>query len=255
MHTSITGEHNTINESATVREKWNLAKQGALTISPLCIAVVPWGLLAGSFAIDIGLNPLQSQALSAIVFAGSAQLVATGLLQAGAGLMTILITTLFIASRHLLYSITMRDKISSLPWLWRLGLGFLLTDELFAVCGHIHPRQFNRWYALGAGLWFYLCWNLASFAGIVAGKFIPNLDSLGLDFAIAATFIAIIVPTVKNSSVLITIITAMILSVVLQMCSVDGGLMLASLAAMLAGYASEKLFGKPNKTIQAGENT
>ncbi|WP_064608029.1 AzlC family ABC transporter permease [Photobacterium sp. J15] len=232
--------------------KFKLFRQGALAVTPLCVAVIPWGLLAGSFAVDIGLDIFQSQALSAIVFAGSAQLVATGLINAGAGLATILLTTLFITSRHLLYGLTMRNTISPLPLRWRLGLGFLLTDELFAVCGHHSPKTFNRWYALGAGLWFYICWNLASFAGIVAGKFIPNLDSLGLDFAIAATFIAIVIPTIKNIAVLISILVAMVLSVTLQAFEVEGGLMIASLAAMIAGYSYDKMFGKQQR--ETGEN-
>ncbi len=225
----------------TAQEKRTLFRQGAIAVTPLCIAVIPWGLLAGSFAIDIGLDLFASQALSAIVFAGSAQLVATGLLKVGAGLGTILLTTLFITSRHLLYSVTMRDKISPLPLRWRLGLGFLLTDELFALCGHQSKKSFNRWYALGTGLWFYICWNIATFAGIVAGKFIPNLDTIGLDFAVAATFIAIVIPTIKKLSVLVTVFVAMILSVVLQYFDIDGGLMIASLIAMFCGYSIDTI--------------
>ncbi|MEJ2764754.1 AzlC family ABC transporter permease [Photobacterium sp. MCCC 1A19761] len=224
-----------------------------MAVTPLCIAVIPWGLLAGSFAIEIGLDPFQSQALSAIVFAGSAQLVATGLLKVGAGLATLLMTTLIITSRHLLYSISMRNKISPLSLKWRLGLGFLLTDELFALCGHQSPKQFNRWYALGAGLWFYLCWNLASFAGIVAGKFIPNLDTLGLDFAIAATFIALVVPAIKNTSVLVSVMVAMIASVLCQAYQIEGGLMLASLSAMVAGYGYDRFRKSPVPQQPTGE--
>ena len=210
--------------------------KGALAVTPLCIAVIPWGLLAGSFAIEIGLLPIEGQALSAIVFAGSAQLVALGLLKAGAGVATILLTTLFITSRHLLYSISMRQHISSLPLRWRLSLGFLLTDELFAICGHQKKHEFNRWFALGVGFWFYLCWNLATLAGIIAGKYIPNLDQLGLEFAIAATFIAIVVPTIQRLSVLLTVITAIVLSVLCSWAQIEGGLIIASLGAMTCGY-------------------
>lgn len=218
--------------------------QGALAISPLCLAVIPWGLLAGSFAIDIGLGIFQSQALSLIVFAGSAQLVASGLIHAGAGLVTILLTTFVITSRHFLYGLTMRNTVSTLPLRWRLCLGFLLTDELFAVCGHQSEKIFNRWYALGAGLWFYLCWNLSTLAGILAGKFIPNLDSLGLDFAIAATFIAIVIPMIKESSVLISILTSLILSVGCQAFHIEGGLMIAGITGMVTGYLYDKAFIK-----------
>ncbi len=211
---------------------------------PLSIAVLPWGLLAGSFAIDSGLHPFEGQALSAILFAGSAQLVAMGMIKAGAGLTTMLLTTFFITSRHFLYSVSMRSKVAPLPLRWRLSLGFLLTDELFALVGHQSEKQFDRWYALGAGLSFYLFWNLATFAGILAGSFLPQLNELGLEFAVAATFIAIVVPGIKNLPVLLSVVTALQLSVALHFFKVEGALMIASIGAMATGYLAEELGGK-----------
>lgn len=224
--------------------------QGTIAMLPLSVAVLPWGLLAGSFAIEAGLNPFESQALSAILFAGSAQLVATGMIKAGAGLMTMLITTFFITSRHFLYSVSMRSKISPLPIRWRLILGFLLTDELFALCGQQSDKQFNRWYALGAGLSFYLIWNLATLVGIVAGSYIPSLNTIGLDFAVAATFIAIVIPNVKSIPIFISVITALVLSVVLTTFNVNGSLMYASIGAMLTGYVTELACAKKTDNSQ-----
>ncbi|WP_165313509.1 AzlC family ABC transporter permease [Vibrio ziniensis] len=226
--------------------------QGTVAMLPLSVAVLPWGLLAGSFAIEAGLNPLESQALSAILFAGSAQLVATGMIKAGAGLMTMMITTFFITSRHFLYSVSMRAKISPLPTRWRIILGFLLTDELFALCGQQSEKQFNHWYALGAGLSFYLIWNLATLVGIVAGSYIPSLSSIGLDFAVAATFIAIVVPNVKSIPILVSVITALVLSVALTMLNVNGSLMYASIGAMLTGYFGELALAK--RTVRNKES-
>ncbi len=210
---------------------------------PLSIAVIPWGLLAGSFAIEAGLTSWESQALSAILFAGSAQLVATGMLKAGASLATMLLATFFITSRHLLYSVSMRSKISPLPLKWRLTLGFLLTDELFAICGQQSDKQFVRWYALGAGLSFYLCWNLATLVGIVAGSYIPAMNELGLEFAVAATFIAIVIPNIKSSPVLISVLVALVLSVLSSHLGIESGLMIASVGGMVAGYLAETLKG------------
>jgi predicted branched-subunit amino acid permease len=85
--------------------------------------------------------------LSAIVFAGAAQLVAIGMLKGGANLFSILLTTLLLTSQHLLYGLSMRPVLSGQRW--RLGLGFLLTDEFFALTSHHDQQQFNRWYALG----------------------------------------------------------------------------------------------------------
>lgn len=220
--------------------------QGTIAMLPLSIAVLPWGLLAGSFAIDSGLSPIEGQALSAILFAGSAQLVAMGMIKAGAGLVTMLLTTFFITSRHFLYSVSMRGKISPLPLKWRLSLGFLLTDELFAIVGHHCDKQFNRWYALGAGLSFYLVWNLATLTGIVAGSLIPELNEIGLEFAVAATFIAIVVPTIKNLAVLTSVVVALITSVTLTYYQIEGSLMIASLMSMLSGYFVEQ-FKEPRQ--------
>lgn len=220
-----------------------LFMQGTLAMVPLSIAVIPWGLLAGSFAIEAGLTVWESQALSAILFAGSAQLVATGMLKAGASLATMLLATFFITSRHLLYSVSMRSKVSPLPLKWRLALGFLLTDELFAICGQQSDKQFNRWYALGAGLSFYLCWNLATLVGIVAGSYIPAMNELGLEFAVAATFIAIVIPNVKNAPILIAVLVSLTLSVLCSYLNIESGLMIASIGGMLAGYVAETLKG------------
>ncbi len=211
--------------------------KGAVIILPLSIAVIPWGILAGSLAVEAGLFDLQAQAVSAIIFAGSVQLVGMGLIKAGASLTTLLVTTLFLTSRHLLYSATMRTRISHLPVHQRLILGFLLTDELFAVCSHQTRKQFNFWYAFGAGFSFYFIWQLASLSGILLGQNIPNLDQYGLDFAVAATFIAIVLPTIKKLSVLVTVVIALILSVVFSVLEIEGGIIYSSLIAMSIGYA------------------
>lgn len=223
--------------------KRSLFFKGALAITPLSIAIIPWGLLAGSYAIDSGLSPFESQALSTIIFAGAAQLVATGMIKAGASILTMLITTFFITARHFLYSVSMRQSISPLPKRWRYLLGFLLTDELFAIIGNQDKKQFEPWYAFGAGFSFYLVWNVASLTGILLGNSIPELSSIGLDFAIVATFIAIIIPTIKNLPIAVTVMVALALSVLSSVFKIEGGLIIASVGAMICGFITEKVTG------------
>lgn len=214
-------------------------RKGFIAGMPLSIAVIPWGILAGSYAIDAGLNVYQAQAMSGILFAGSAQLVAAGMFKAGIGLGTMLLTTLFITSRHFLYSISMRDKISHLPARWRLLLGFWLTDELFAICNGQSQQEFNRWYAAGVGGGFYLIWNIASFVGIIAGSQIPSLNEIGLDFAVASTFIALVFPLIKTLPVVVCVLVSLVSSVFLTVNQVEGALMIASISGMVAGFISE----------------
>jgi len=227
-------------ENAPTGSNFHLFWQGVVATLPLSVAVIPWGILAGSFAIDVGLSALESQAMSAIVFAGAAQLVALGMIKAGIGLTSILLTTLLITSRHLLYSMALRKDVSPLPLKWRLSLGFLLTDELFAIVSANKKHHFNRWYALGGGLGFYVFWNIATLFGIIAGKTIPNMEQWGLEFAIAATFIALVIPMIKAMCVLISLVSSVVCSVL----ALEVGLLISALLGMAGGVLYAKVTGE-----------
>ena len=71
--------------------------------------------------------------------------------------------------------------------------------------------------------------------GIVAAGSAGDLDGYGLDFSIAATFIAIVVPLVRSLPVLACVLTALLLSIVLHHFQTPGALVIATVAAMLAG--------------------
>ncbi|WP_187265442.1 AzlC family ABC transporter permease [Reinekea thalattae] len=220
------------------RRRWF---KGAAAAMPLSIAVIPWGVIAGSYAVDAGLNIIQAQMMSAVLFAGSAQLVAAEMFKNQTAMIAMLLAVLIITTRHFLYSLAMRDRLSRLPTRWRLLLGFLLTDELFSVCGSQKPEAFDRWYAFGVGASFYLVWNLASSVGIFLGSRFTGLDQLGLDFAVAATFIAIVVPSIKSSPIVACVLTALVLSMLLHWFGVPSALLISALVAMLVGYLTETL--------------
>jgi len=217
--------------------------KGSIACLPLSLAVAPWGLLAGSMAIEANLTPLESQGLSAIVFAGAAQLVAIGMLKGGANLFSILLTTLLLTSQHLLYGLSMRQVLSELPTRWRVTLGFLLTDEFFALVSQHDRQQFNRWYAFGVGFTFYLAWNLFTLVGIILGQSIPHLDQLGLDFSIAATFVALIAPTVRNLPTVVCVAVALFCSVLFSYWHWETALVAAGLLGMAAGFICQKFSG------------
>ncbi|MDR0806800.1 MAG: AzlC family ABC transporter permease [Enterobacteriaceae bacterium] len=242
--------------------RWLSFIKGCAAILPLSLAVLPWGILAGSMAIEIGITPAQGLGLSAIIFAGATQLATMGMIKAGAGVMAIVISAFFISSQHLLYSLTLRDRIAPLPLRWRLILGFLLTDELFALVGKLgigkaetgkqNTTEFDRWYALGAGLFFYFFWLASTLAGILAASQIDDLSSYGLDFSIAATFIVIVVPLIKNIPVFVCVATTLILSVLLSYFHIPSSLIISGVIAMAAGLITSLFI--ENKTKNRAED-
>lgn len=208
---------------------------GTRLILPLTIAVVPWGILVGAYGMESGLSALHTQLLSLSVFAGASQLVAIGMLESGASMVSILLTTLLITSRHFLYGLALRQDIQGLPVHWRAALGFLLTDELF-VFRRTQQQRFCRWLLIGAGFSFYLGWNLATLAGILAGQYLPDLTALGLDFAVVAIFIALLVPILDNRSAWVCVLASAFMAVLTHLFQLPGGLLLSMLTGMGCGY-------------------
>src|SRR5262245_59832649 len=100
---------------------------------PMVVGVVPFGIIYGTLASAAGVSLWKAIGMSLLVYAGSAQFIAISLLGAGAGAVVILLTTLIVNLRHVLYSATLQPYVTHLPQRWRLPLAFLLTDETFAV--------------------------------------------------------------------------------------------------------------------------
>lgn len=223
-----------------------MVQQGFIAMLPLNLAVLPWGILCGSLAIQRGFSVLEAILMPALIFAGAVQLVVIELINNNVPLATILFTAFIISSRHFLYGLALRDKLKHLPFRWRGSLGFLLTDELFALSGDRKSLQskLKLIYALSAGGSFYLCWLLWNIIGITAGSYLPDLTSLGLDFAIAVTFIALVIPTITTLPALVTVVVAGLLSVLLELAQWELGLVIASLIAMFCGYCTDKYQAK-----------
>ena len=221
-------------------------KKGAIDMLPLSLAVLPWGVLFGSLAVQRGFSWLEAQLFSAVIFGGAVQIVTVELIADQASLLTVLFSAFVISSRHFLYGLTLRERLSPKPLRWRLGLGFLLTDELFALSGdrRAYQNKFRLYYALGAGGSFYLAWNLWTFIGIVAGASLPDLTELGLDFAIAATFIALVVPEIKSLATLVSVLVAAISAVAFSLWQFELGLVCAAVVAMFAGYFTDIIWGR-----------
>jgi 4-azaleucine resistance transporter AzlC len=218
--------------------KRRVVLKATIDMLPFSLAVLPWGLLVGSLAIQRGFTPLEAQLTSTLVFSGAAQLVAIELISENASLLTLMLTTFIISSRHFLYGLSMRDRLKTLPTIQRLVAGYTLTDQSFVL--NNHAKSFSSplhiTYGLAAAVSFGIAWNIWTFIGIVAGSYLPDLTNIGLDFAIAVTFIALVIPGIKTRSTVVAVVVAGVLSVVLELAQFNLALITAGLSGMAAGY-------------------
>lgn len=77
--------------------------------------------------------------------------------------------------------------------------------------------------------------------GIFAGTWLPDLTQLGLDFAIAATFIALVVPEIKSKSILICVMISALSSIVLSIYGQELALITAAIIGMVSGFWAQQL--------------
>ena len=225
---------------ANNHSKWRDLINGAVHMTPLNLAVIPWGILAGSLAVETGLTFWQSVAMSAMLFAGAAQLVTLGLLTSGAGFITIIISVFFITSQHLLYGLTLRPQVKSFSTRQRMMIGFILTDELFAISA-ANKQKLTFSYLFGAGFSFYLVWVFVSLCGILMANYVTDLSSLHLDFSVVATLLAIVVPLTKKISTICGVITALVLSIIFSWLAINSAIVLAGLAGMCVSVFTARI--------------
>jgi 4-azaleucine resistance transporter AzlC len=242
---------------------------GARDTIPMLVGAAPFGLIFGTLASAGPLAVWQGQAMSLAVFAGSSQFIALGLAAGHAGLAVIWLTTLIVNLRHMLYAATLLPHLKHLPAGWRWLLGFLLTDEAFAVMAGHYARamkegadtRLSHWYYLGSGLSMYLNWQAWTLAGLVFGAAFPRLSDLGLDYAMAATFIAIVTPQCASRPHLGAAVTAGALALVLAGLPYKLGLLAAVAGGVVVGMAltrwmkgeEGKASGYPKAQRESGE--
>lgn len=175
---------------------------GAKATIPMIIGAIPFGIIFGTLAEPSGLSALGAAAMSLIVFAGSSQFIALGLMAAGASIPVIIATTFVVNLRHLLYAANMVPNVQQLPQRWRALMAFGLTDETFAAVSNRYlqssDHRLAHWYYLGSFLAMYSNWQVCTWVGIGLGELFPDMTKWGLDFAMSATFIGIIAPALKD---------------------------------------------------------
>jgi 4-azaleucine resistance transporter AzlC len=217
---------------------------GARTTFPLLLGAFPFGLIYGALALNSGLSKTAAMAMSALVFAGSAQFVAVGLVAAGAPLLIIFLTTFIVNLRHMLYSATLLPQLKDLPQRWRIPLAFWLTDETFAVTVHRYREDdgspFRHWFQLGSSIAMYLNWQFWCLAGLILGDRIPDASSWGLDVAMPIAFIGMTIPFIKSRPMVVCVLTAGVASLLTAGLPYKLGIVLSAFAGILAGLASER---------------
>lgn len=220
---------------------------------PLCIGDFPFSFIVGALSVSAGMSVWQSTAWSAIVIAGSAQMLALNMLKTGATLGVIIFTTLIINLRHVLYSASISGTVREASFFKKCFMSFALTDEVYATTvKEMEGNKKEKYLFYGSAMiTFWAIWVLADFLGALVGASFPHIEKYGLDFAMVAAFIAIVVPQIKSQACTVAAVVAAVSGVLLVVLPYSLGIVVASVLGVLAGLCVDlaeerKQMAKPN---------
>ncbi|SMX45743.1 AzlC family ABC transporter permease [Actibacterium lipolyticum] len=226
---------------------WLGVRHGA----PFLFVVIPFAVLFGVVATEAGFNLAQVMGFSVLVIAGASQFAAIQLITENAPTAVILATALAVNLRMAMYSASLTPHLGAAPLWQRALMAYFLVDQSYAVGVarfEKHPemsRAQKTAYFFGVILPICPMWYLMTYAGAVMGQEIP--PEYALDFAVPITFLALIAPALRTLAHVAAALVSVAVALALAFLPYNGGLMIASIAAMMAGAQVELWLKRQNR--------
>ncbi|MEU3756575.1 AzlC family ABC transporter permease [Streptomyces olivoreticuli] len=227
---------------------------GARAMTPFMIGAFPMGIIAGAAGIAGGIGWAGTVAMAAAVNSGTAMLAGQQLLRDGVGWPIILLTTLVLSLRMMIYAIMLRPHMRDLPQRWRALLAFGLVDAVFFVVVDkfktltgIRDRQ---WYFLGASMAMFTNWITSLVLGMILGSAVPDIASQGLEFPMTAIFVAMMAGAMVNWKVWAAVLGAGALALAAHPLPYNLGLVVATLGGAAIGAGCDAWEKKRAKSTE-----
>lgn len=183
-----------MSQSAIYYEEESFWK-GVKDCVPTLLGYLSIGFAAGVVEKTSGLSIVEIALISLLLYAGSGQFIAAGMIAAAHPISAIVFTIFFVNSRHLLLSAALAPYFRLQTTKQNIVTGALLTDETFgvAITHALNKKRLSYKWMLGLNITAYLNWGLANVAGGFFGQWISSPEKYGLDFALPAMFIGLLI--------------------------------------------------------------
>lgn len=232
------------NNSINIKNKTNTYYfiQGVKDCIPTIFGYLSIGFACGILAKSCGLTFFEAVGMSIFVYAGSAQFIAASMILSSASVPSIIFTIFFVNFRHLFLSASIAPYFKKNSFLKNISIGILLTDETFGVAASegVKKKEINYFWMMGLNITAYINWIVATGIGVIIGNIIPDYKVFGLDFALTAMFIGLLISTIKgnlkiNKAIIIIITSIITLIASIQIVSTSAGVIIAAVAGALIG--------------------
>jgi predicted branched-subunit amino acid permease len=215
--------------------------EGARAISPLIVAGLTFGFVAGAAIAQAGLGIAESVGMSVGTYGASAQLAATLLYEDGAPLLVTIGTALIINARFFVYSASFAPNLEGVRGGTRLLSAYLMRDGAYALAMTRLAREGGAGivpYYLGAAVTDWVVWLVATLLGTRFASLMPA--GWSLDFIVPLVFVALLGNALRGrvdgEAALVAAVAAAVLVPLLPM---QTGIIAAILLGMMWGALRE----------------
>ena len=179
----------------------------------------------GLMAVEAGCTWVEAMLISLTNLTSAGQFAGVTVLAHMGTYIEMALTQLVINSRYALMGISLSQKVNArFKGLWRVILGFAITDEIFAVAIG-QEGEISRRYFAGLAIIPIIGWTSGTIVGAVLGNIMPEIITSALGVALYGMFIAVVVPKAReNIHVLAVVIIAVAISVALRYIPVFSGI-------------------------------
>lgn len=222
-------------------EKRSLVWAGVRDTLPVLLGIVPFGSIVGLTAVEKGFSTLEVTAMSAIVFAGAAQLAAIFLMAAGDPLALVIMTGVMINVRFAIYSASFAPVFQSYSRLRKAVYSFLISDPAYALSIPRFrglDRDRSQWYYLGSSLTVWLSWIFGTVVG--AGIALDVPDDFPVELILPLVFLALLFPILEDRRGVATAIVAGVVATAAAPLDYNLGLLLGVTSGLLVGVSLDR---------------
>ncbi len=210
---------------------------------PIVLGYLSVGIAFGAIAKSSGLSVFETTFMSTLVFAGASQFIGVALLQGGAGFYPIIISTFLVNSRHILMGASLSPYFRKFKtWVIAL-LSFGITDETFAlnITEFSGDHNRNEFFVGGVHLTAHIAWIISTLIGAYIGYMIADPQKFGLDFALPAMFICLLVLQLeKKLEFIVALVSASLTILIYFFYPNIWSIMLASVVAASVGVCLKR---------------
>lgn len=183
---------------------------------PIILGYLPLGFAFGVLATEAGMTITQATVMSVLCFSGAGQYIAIGVMQAGGAILTAVVANLLVNLRYFLFSTSLVPHLKVVPTKIAAFLSYGLTDETYAVAiNRYQTKPASSSYMAGLNLTAHMGWISSTLLGAILGSLITNTDKIGLNFALPAMYICLLVLLVSKRGEAIVAIMAGILCLII----------------------------------------